>query len=547
MRFGRAESRTEQGWQRFDRVAFLVGLMLILALLIVWAFAPAPGPGSQAVPQLGASEGASGDASDPGSTSLAVVDTEATDAATDADKRDSDRPTGGNQSAVSLPTITPESAKSERRDPSSAGDKSVDASAKTAEAAQPNERSNDPIAATISAAKAASGAGGGTASSASSGKDENKSLASQDPARQATFERIPKYLDKPIAAAAPQLPAASLSSAADNGAAPGQADSAVAGLPPVVMAVGDGPSVKPILELRAIDGGLTIDGIVSSEKVRADILKAGLKAFGMRNLTDRLAVNGAVEPFQWAGEAADLIVLIGGPESETTVRIDGTTVTLAGEVPGLADKEARALAAQQLFGTQARVDNRLRVVAPAASAAIGRATSVDSLPGQQSANSTGATDATAGATAAAASAVDDNSLAEGGPGQTDTVTLAPTSVPNKIPPGECPKVVTGVLLPFGSASVELTDAAKATLDLLMSCFSGRNYIVGGHTDGRGLASNNRKLSQERAQAVVDYLLSQGAPASRLTATGYGESRPIVSNRSERGRARNRRVDFRIKR
>jgi outer membrane protein OmpA-like peptidoglycan-associated protein len=102
-------------------------------------------------------------------------------------------------------------------------------------------------------------------------------------------------------------------------------------------------------------------------------------------------------------------------------------------------------------------------------------------------------------------------------------------------------------LPFGSASVTLTDAARAALDQLAPCLSRRNYLVGGHTDNRGSPANNRTLSKDRAQAVVDYLVDAGVPTGRVTAVGYGESRPIISNRSERGRARNRRVAFRFKR
>jgi OOP family OmpA-OmpF porin len=50
-----------------------------------------------------------------------------------------------------------------------------------------------------------------------------------------------------------------------------------------------------------------------------------------------------------------------------------------------------------------------------------------------------------------------------------------------------------------------------------------------------------KLSQRRAEAVRDYLISQGASSSNLTARGYGESRPIADNKTESGRAENRRV------
>jgi outer membrane protein OmpA-like peptidoglycan-associated protein len=67
--------------------------------------------------------------------------------------------------------------------------------------------------------------------------------------------------------------------------------------------------------------------------------------------------------------------------------------------------------------------------------------------------------------------------------------------------------------------------------------------VQGHTDNRGSDSYNLDLSHRRAGAVRDYLIAQGIPPARLTSQGYGESRPIESNRTNTGRAANRRVEF----
>lgn len=69
--------------------------------------------------------------------------------------------------------------------------------------------------------------------------------------------------------------------------------------------------------------------------------------------------------------------------------------------------------------------------------------------------------------------------------------------------------------------------------------------VEGHTDDRGSVDYNTKLSQERADAVVAFLVSKGVPAERLQAKGFGPARPIESNKSERGRANNRRVEFNL--
>jgi outer membrane protein OmpA-like peptidoglycan-associated protein len=69
--------------------------------------------------------------------------------------------------------------------------------------------------------------------------------------------------------------------------------------------------------------------------------------------------------------------------------------------------------------------------------------------------------------------------------------------------------------------------------------------VEGHTDNVGSADYNKKLSQQRAEAVVKWLSSHGIAADRLKAVGMGKERELVPNTSEANRALNRRVEFHI--
>jgi outer membrane protein OmpA-like peptidoglycan-associated protein len=84
----------------------------------------------------------------------------------------------------------------------------------------------------------------------------------------------------------------------------------------------------------------------------------------------------------------------------------------------------------------------------------------------------------------------------------------------------------------------LNEVAKVLKD-----YPNITICVEGHTDSRGSERYNLKLSQRRAEAVREYLMAQGISPQRLTAKGYGESRPIASNRTKVGRAANRRVEF----
>jgi OmpA-OmpF porin, OOP family len=69
--------------------------------------------------------------------------------------------------------------------------------------------------------------------------------------------------------------------------------------------------------------------------------------------------------------------------------------------------------------------------------------------------------------------------------------------------------------------------------------------IEGHTDSVGPDDRNLKLSQDRSQSVVDYIVSKGISKDRLTAKGFGETKPIDTNDTDSGRANNRRVEFTV--
>jgi cysteine-rich repeat protein len=73
----------------------------------------------------------------------------------------------------------------------------------------------------------------------------------------------------------------------------------------------------------------------------------------------------------------------------------------------------------------------------------------------------------------------------------------------------------------------------------------KGITVEGHTDDQGDDTYNKDLSQRRAQAVVDFLISTGVDGALLTPIGYGEEKPLADNRTRKGRATNRRVEFKI--
>ncbi|NIP18016.1 MAG: OmpA family protein [Xanthomonadales bacterium] len=105
----------------------------------------------------------------------------------------------------------------------------------------------------------------------------------------------------------------------------------------------------------------------------------------------------------------------------------------------------------------------------------------------------------------------------------------------------------GVYFEFDSA--RLTADSTAALDdalEILNRHEGLEVEIAGHTDSKGTDAYNQKLSERRADSVMQYLVDHGIDAGLLSAKGYGESEPIADNATDEGRAKNRRVEMRHK-
>jgi len=116
---------------------------------------------------------------------------------------------------------------------------------------------------------------------------------------------------------------------------------------------------------------------------------------------------------------------------------------------------------------------------------------------------------------------------------------------NKLRPGN--KMVLNNIF-FDTDSYALRPESKVELGTLIKQLMINKNIrveIGGHTDNVGSEEENRRLSEQRAQAVVSHLIEAGIETSRLVAKGYGETEPVASNDSEDGRSKNRRTEMKI--
>jgi OOP family OmpA-OmpF porin len=105
--------------------------------------------------------------------------------------------------------------------------------------------------------------------------------------------------------------------------------------------------------------------------------------------------------------------------------------------------------------------------------------------------------------------------------------------------------LTGITFPVGKSTIEPSSFGLMTkLQEAIKLFPKASLIVEGHTDSDGSDSANLILSQDRADAVKQYLISNmGLDAERISSIGYGETRPVASNQTPEGKARNRRIDM----
>jgi len=101
---------------------------------------------------------------------------------------------------------------------------------------------------------------------------------------------------------------------------------------------------------------------------------------------------------------------------------------------------------------------------------------------------------------------------------------------------------------FETGKAVITASSFKSLDdlvTLLNSYPGASVEIQGHTDNNGTPESNKTLSQDRANSVKRYLSAGGVSEARMTATGYGQEIPLADNKTEAGKTKNRRVDFKL--
>lgn len=227
-------------------------------------------------------------------------------------------------------------------------------------------------------------------------------------------------------------------------------------------------------------GQVLITGTVPDEATKAGVLARLREVYGTDKVVDQIAIGAVVLPANWNGYVQKLI----GPNlkliSHGQLKIDGSAVSVRGEVANEAQRQQIASAIATSLNPTYTVNNGLRVSAS-----------------EQS--------------------------------------VLDTTLGNRI-------------VEFQSGKTALTPKGQAILDEMATALQklkDKKVEIIGHTDGVGLRASNLALSQARADEVKRYLAAKGINPDLLSTSGQGPDRPVASNDSTEGRARNRRIEFRI--
>jgi OOP family OmpA-OmpF porin len=225
---------------------------------------------------------------------------------------------------------------------------------------------------------------------------------------------------------------------------------------------------------------IVVTGTVGDEASKAGLLARLREVYGADRVVDQVAVGTVATPANWNEHVQKLI----GPDlkliTRGQLRIDGSNVSLRGDVANETQRQQVAGDIAASLNPTYVVNNGLRV-------------------------------------AAQEQGVLDAALA------------------NRI-------------IEFESGKATLTESGKRILDQMAATLGklkGIRVEVIGHTDNAGSRASNLSLSQARAEAVKDYVASRGINPDLISVSGEGPDRPVADNRTPEGRARNRRIEFKV--
>ncbi len=264
-------------------------------------------------------------------------------------------------------------------------------------------------------------------------------------------------------------------------------DNRIAVEKPTLSAAAVPPPVPYEIGFIKDESGVIVNGMVPDEESRAAVIAAASQHIGVDKVQDQLEiVSGA--PVGWLSAAEGIAAIL-----DQFVSMNATLVDTDLRLAGIVDSDSTRTDVEQ--------------------------------------------------------AISDSLAAGGYRHQYDIAVPAPATIATEIScQQQFEKLLAERKIHFETARAQIAPESYSLLDDLARVASEcreAKIEIEGHTDANGSEQMNRKLSQARAESVVEYLTAKGVAADRLSAAGYGESRPVADNKTEAGRAKNRRIEFNV--
>ena len=245
------------------------------------------------------------------------------------------------------------------------------------------------------------------------------------------------------------------------------------------------PAAPGTLRVHDAAGNVTLDGPVPDAGEKSAIEKAAASRFGQGNVVSNLTVQASSESVAWVATVMTALPRKGGGYGPIDLVVSKTVLSLTGRVPTAAAGRALLKAVQDASGRKLTA-NKLEIVSGGAGGLLQR--NID-------------------------------------------------------------EAVNGRAISFETGSAAITKAGQAVLTALVAPLKAARgaarVVIGGYTDDVGDAKANLRLSRARANSVKVFLVKRGVSAKRLIVRGYGEAKPIASNKTDAGRRKNRRIEFTV--
>jgi OmpA-OmpF porin, OOP family len=240
------------------------------------------------------------------------------------------------------------------------------------------------------------------------------------------------------------------------------------------------------LKVTSENGKYRLIGTVPDEASKQQLLAKAKEVYGDGNFIDELKVGGVSKP-DWLASAISLFSFTKNGVKNGGLSVEGTSISLIGEVASEAEKSKIFAEASKLLSPTS-VNNLLTVAGQKA------------LSSEQ----------------------------------------AKTQV-------KLNEAISGKIIEFETGSDKLTAKGTAVLDSILPTIkdSAENLQIEGHTDNAGNPAKNLDLSKRRAETVKKYFVDKSIDAGRFKTAGFGQDKPIADNNTAEGKQRNRRIEFQV--